>query len=84
MKYTKLKVTKGLKIIGLLLFAISLSAQYYPDKGDWQHKIPAEYGIDAEKIAVGPAYDNGLINSVTDPVHKYVWDGTFTVELNMK
>lgn len=33
---------------------------------------------------VGLAYDNGLISSVTDPVHKYIWDGTYDGEHNKK
>jgi len=36
--------------MSLLLFTISLSAQYFSDKGEWQHKIPAEYDIYADKI----------------------------------
>ncbi len=161
MKYTKLKVEKGLITMGLLLFTLSLSAQYFPDKGEWQHKTPAGYGIDSDKIneavdfakaneysgssdlriailtsfkgepfieVVGPtkerggpagmilkdgyiiaewgdinrvdmtfsvtksylstvaglAYDKGLITSVTHPVSKYVWDGTFDGKHNMK
>jgi len=33
---------------------------------------------------VGMAYDDGLISSVNDLVHKYVWDGTFNGDHNMK
>jgi len=161
MRYTHLIEAKGLIILGLLLFTASLNAQYFPDKGEWLHRTPAEYGIDADKInelvdfakaneysgssdlrvailtsfgfepfieivgptkerggpagmilkdgyiiaewgdinrvdmtfsvtksylstVVGLAYDKGLINSVTDPVSKYVWDGTFDGEHNMK
>ena len=161
MKNIKLKVTKGLITAGILIFSISLSAQYFPDKDEWLHKTPAELGIDADKInelvefakaneysgphdlriailtafgpepfievvgptkdrggpvgmiikdgyivaewgdinrvdmtfsvtksylstVVGLAYDKGLIKSLTDPVHKYVWDGTFDGNHNMK
>lgn len=161
MKYYKFKVIKDLIIVGLLLFAISVRAQYFPDKGEWQHKAPSEYNIGADKIkeavdfaianeyngshdlriailtafshepyievvgptkdrggpagvilkdgyiiaewgdinrvdmtfsvtksylstVVGLAFDNGLINSLTDPVHEYVWDGSFDGEHNKK
>ncbi|TFH33210.1 MAG: class C beta-lactamase-related serine hydrolase [Bacteroidia bacterium] len=33
---------------------------------------------------VGIAWDKGLIASLSDPVYKYVWDGTFDGEHNMK
>jgi CubicO group peptidase (beta-lactamase class C family) len=33
---------------------------------------------------VGLAWDHGLIKAVTDPVHTYVWDGTFEGEHNQK
>ncbi|MFC2096771.1 serine hydrolase domain-containing protein [Bacteroidota bacterium] len=161
MKNIKLKVTKGLIISGLLIISMSLSAQYFPNRGEWQRKTPAELGLDSNKIketvdfakaneysgahdlriailtsfghepyievvgptkdrggpagvilkdgyiiaewgdinrvdmtfsvtksflstVVGLAYDKGLINSVRDPVHKYVWDGSFDGEHNMK
>jgi len=154
-------------ITGLLLctgsfnFTVALSAQYFPAKRVWQHKTPAEYGMDADKInaavdlakaneysgshdlriailtsfgsepfieivgptkerggpagmilidgyiiaewgdvnrvdmtfsvtksylstVVGLAHDKGLIHSLTEPVHRYVWDGTFDGEHNGK
>ncbi|MBN1387824.1 MAG: serine hydrolase [Bacteroidales bacterium] len=33
---------------------------------------------------VGLAFDDGLINSVDDKLYKYVWDGTFDGDHNMK
>jgi len=33
---------------------------------------------------VGLAYDEGLINSVDDKLHEYIWDGTFSGIHNMK
>jgi hypothetical protein len=160
-KLTYLTIIKGLIIAGLLVFSISLRAQYYPEKEDWQHKSPAAFGLDIDKVneavdlakaneysgsrdlriailtsfgfepfieiagptkerggpagiilkdgyiiaewgdiyrvdmtfsvtksflstVTGLAYDYGLINSVKDPVHEYVWDGTFDGEHNMK
>ena len=50
MKNKKYKGTKGLIMIVLLLYSISLSAQYFPDKGEWTQKTPAKYGIDSDKI----------------------------------
>ncbi|MBE0678469.1 MAG: hypothetical protein IH592_06865, partial [Bacteroidales bacterium] len=58
MKNTCLNVIKGLIIIGLLVFSLSLNAQYYPDKGDWQHKTPAEYGINAARITEAVDFAN--------------------------
>ena len=50
MNYTNLIVTKVLIILGLLLIKASLCAQYFPDKGDWEYKTPAESGMDTDKI----------------------------------
>ena len=36
--------------MSLLLFTISHSEQYFPDKGDWQHKTPVECDIYADQI----------------------------------
>ena len=159
----QIRSTSSRRIItaAILLFSIQLSAQYFPDKGEWQRKTPAEFSINNEKISeavefalsneysgsrdtridilksfgnepyidifgptrerggpagiilkdgyiiaewgdiervdmtfsvtksflstiVGLAYDRELIGSVTDPVHKLVWDGTFDGEHNMK
>lgn len=161
MKYINLNITKGLMVLALLLYTNSLSSQYFPEKGEWQEKSPAEYGIDKSRLntavdfaksneysgshdlriailssfgyepyievvgpvkerggpagmvlkdgyiiarwgdidrvdmtfsvtksylstVVGIAYDRGLIASLTDPVYKYVWDGSFDGEHNMK
>ena len=45
-KLTYLTIIKGLIIAGLLVFSISLSAQYYPEKGDSQYKSPSAFGMD--------------------------------------
>lgn len=52
--------TRNLFITGCLLSAISLTAQYYPEKGNWEHRSPAELGLDNERIseAVDFAMDN--------------------------
>ena len=161
MNYNKLIVTISLISVGLCLLTSSLNAQYYPDKGEWQHKTPAETGIDVSLLqkavnfakaneysgshdlriaihssfgfepyneiagptkerggpagmilkngyivahwgdinrvdmtfsvaksylssVVGLAYDRDLINSLSDPVHTYVWDGTFDGVHNRK
>lgn len=161
MNYTNVIVTKILIFLGFLLVKTSLSGQYYPDKGEWEHRTAAEYGMDAEKLSeavefakaneytgsrdlrvaihtsfgfepfdeivgptkerggpagmilkdgyiiaewgdiqrvdmtfsvtksylstlVGLALDHGLIHSLSDPVHQYVWDGTFEGAHNRK
>lgn len=161
MKYIKLIVVRSLITISLVFLTGSLSAQYFPDKGDWQQKSPAESGMDASILqtavdfaraneysgssdlrvaihssfgfepfneivgptkerggpagmilkdgyivaewgdihrvdmtfsvtksylssVVGLACDRGLIKAVTDPVHTYVWDGTFDGDHNQK
>jgi len=51
MEFKKTIETMGLIMAGLLLSSIALNGQYFPDKGEWQHKTPDEYGIDSDKIA---------------------------------
>jgi CubicO group peptidase (beta-lactamase class C family) len=161
MKCFNLIVATTLITVSLTLLAGSLQAQYYPEKGEWQHKAPAESGMDDTILqkavdfalaneysgsrdlrvaihssfgfepydeivgptkerggpagiilkdgymvarwgdihrvdmtfsvtksylssVVGLAYDKGLINSVTDPVFTYVWDGSFDGDHNQK
>lgn len=50
MNYAKLEVTKVLAITVFLVFTLSLKAQYYPERGEWERKRPVECGIDADKI----------------------------------
>ena len=47
MNYTNLIIATSLIIVALSLLTRSLSAQYYPDKVDWQQLTPAESGMDA-------------------------------------
>jgi CubicO group peptidase (beta-lactamase class C family) len=161
MKYINQIIKTTLITVSLSLITSSLSAQYYPDKGDWQKQSPAKSGMDASILeeavdfakaneysgshdlrvaihssfgfepydeivgptrqrggpagmilkdgyivaqwgdinrvdmtfsvtksylssVVGLAWDHGLIKAVTDPVHTYVWDGTFEGEHNQK
>ena len=60
MKRVLLHFIRSLFITGLILSAISLTAQYYPEKGEWEHRSPAELGMDTGKIskAVDFAVDN--------------------------
>ena len=37
-------------IAGVLMFTVSVSAQYFPERGEWQHKNPADLGLDPERI----------------------------------
>ena len=50
MKYMKLIIATGLIPLGLGLLRGSLHAQYYPDKGEWQSRTPAESGMDSEVL----------------------------------
>ena len=161
MKHINLIMIWGLPILSLFLTAGSLSAQYYPERGQWQQKAPAEYGMDATLIQravdfakaneysgsrdlrvaihsafgfepfdeivgptktrggpagmilkdgyvvaqwgdvdrvdmtfsvtksylstlVGLAWDKGILRSVSDSVHTYIWDGKFDGEHNRK
>jgi hypothetical protein len=47
---TRSRIIKGLVILVLLIISIALSAQYFPDPGEWQHRTPAESGLDPEKV----------------------------------
>jgi len=50
MKQIKHILVSGLMIFSLYLPEFSLNAQYFPDKNEWQHKTPAESGMDASKL----------------------------------
>jgi hypothetical protein len=161
MNYTGFIVIKILIFLGFFFFTTLLCGQYFPDKGEWEHRTAAEYGMDAEKFSeavefakaneysgsrdlrvaihtsfgfepfdeivgptkerggpagmilkdgyilaewgdiqrvdmtfsvtksylstlVGLALDRGLIHSLSDPVHQYVWDGTYEGAHNRK
>jgi len=161
MRYRNRIVCRSLIALSLSLLTSSLSAQYYPEKGEWQQRTPAESDLDVSQLqsavnfareneysgsrdlrvaihssfgfepydeiagptrerggpagmilkdgyivarwgdihrvdmtfsvtksylssVVGLAWDRGLISNMTDPVHRYVWDGTFDGEHNQK
>ncbi len=56
MYHTNLILAKVLIMLGFLMIKASLSAQYFPDKGEWQKKSPSEYGIDVEKFSDAVAF----------------------------
>jgi len=161
MKHLNLIIVTTAITLSLGLLTKSLSAQYYPEKGQWQEITPAEAGMDSAKLqsavdfamaneysgardlrvaihnsfgfepfdeivgptrerggpagmilkngyivakwgdihrvdmtfsvtksylstVVGLAWDHNLIRELTDPVHNYVWDGTFAGDHNHK
>jgi CubicO group peptidase (beta-lactamase class C family) len=50
------------------------------------HRVDMTFSVTKSYLSTvaGLAYDRALIRSVTDPVSKYVWDGTFDGEHNSK
>jgi len=50
------------------------------------HRVDMTFSVTKSYLSsvVGLAYDKGLIKSISDPVHTYVWDGTFEGEHNHK
>ena len=50
------------------------------------HRVDMTFSVTKSYLStvVGLAWDQGLINALTDPVHAYVWDGSFDGEHNQK
>jgi CubicO group peptidase (beta-lactamase class C family) len=47
MRYVKQIIIMVLIYVSLFLILVSLHAQYYPDKGEWQRRTPAGSGMDS-------------------------------------
>jgi CubicO group peptidase (beta-lactamase class C family) len=50
MKRSIFRSSFSLYVTGILLFSFSARAQYFPEKDDWQHKNPAEMGLDTDRF----------------------------------
>ena len=50
MKHTNHILALTLMTFSLYLPEFALNAQYFPDKDEWQHKTPAESGMDDSEL----------------------------------
>lgn len=45
-----INMVRSITLAAIVIFTTTVSAQYYPDRGEWLQKPPGELGLDADRI----------------------------------